>query len=451
MSEENKDQQEQQSVPKQEEKRFESGERKFPTAQLIKQALEAKSEGKDFDPQKAREELKKTSEKPKEEEIDIESLSKIDDTTEESASNENDDSPDDNEQKNELEEDDDSDYKPTEWEQVSPDDFINKDGSNLKDRTKITVSDAFKGIKKKLTDVNKKYSKLLKKAGPLEQENSQLKKELDEVKKWRDERYFEESPDFKESFITPAVEAEKKIVGYISSIGIESGSREESEARRGLALLNKYAQEGDETKYTMQVDSLLEVFPTSPTLRAKFTNATDDYFNRVQKRDNALKNKEEARKEILKKDAETIQGSRTVVQEVIAAQLSEYERNNKQFVDFFRSDSAKDFFKYDDTIASGKQKAADLLSEMTANRKPSKELISLVTRGILAEISEKEKKALAKQSADLQTQNDNLKKELEETKAVIAKLKPSSSRPSTTKSGDTKKSFSQRLAEHYSR
>lgn len=422
------------------------------TSSLIAKALEARRKDIPFDLDKAKQEITEQQQSAKkekhqdEEQID---LKKLTETEEETQSTETEEKQ--QEQQSDENVEDDHDYKKSHWEDVSPDDFVRKDGRAISDHTKLTVTEAFTGIKRHLSDANRELFKLRKKTPKLEEENKKLRDQLKELKQWRDERYFEESPDFKDSFVTPVIEQENKIKTYVESIGIEPGTTAESEIKRGLSFLHKYANEGDETKFTLYVDKVLEQFPNSPTLKAKFVNATDAYFSSTTKRNNALKNKEEARKEILKKDAEVVSTSRAAVEEVLKAQLSEFEEKNSQFVEFFRSDKAKDFFKYDETVEQGRKKASDLLTEAFTSRRPSKELLALVTRGILGEISDKEKQSLAKQSEVLQTQIDNLKKELAKSRGVLDKLKPSPSRPSSSGDGGKKKSFTSRLAEVYSK
>lgn len=338
------------------------------------------------------------------------------------------------------EEEDDPDFTPSPWHDITVDDFVNKDGQPISEATKMKVNEGFEGLKKKLRKYEKDYHKISKKYEALLAEHEPIKKEVDEIKKWRSDRYFEESPEFKETYITPVKESEDKIKFYLENAGIEPDSREEQDVKRNLAFLAKHAADGDEVKFNQYVDKLADLFEGKVT-QTKFIGITDHYFQKVQNRNRALTDKESARKEILAKDAELIAGSRPVVEEMIRSYVSQYEQDNEAFVEFFRSEKAKDFFKYDETIEAGKKRAADLISEMVTNRRPSKELLQLVTKGIIGDISEKEKRALAQQQEDQKTQIANLKEELRKTKEILNKLQPSRQKTVSTPKKEEKKDF----------
>lgn len=344
------------------------------------------------------------------------------------------------EEEKDDEEEDDPDFTPSPWHDITVDDFVNKDGRPISEESKMKTREAFEGLKRKMRKYEKDYHKISKKYEALLAEHEPIKKEVDEIKKWRSDRYFEDSPEFQESFVTPVKESEDKIKFYLENAGIEPDSREEQDVKRNLAFLAKHAAEGDEVKFNQYVDKLADLFEGKVT-QTKFIGITDHYFQKVQGRNRALKDKESARKEILAKDAELIAGSRPVVEEIIRSHISQYEQENEQFVEFFRSDKAKDFFKYDETIEQGKKKAADLISEMVTNRRPSKELLHLVTRGIIGDIAEKEKRALAQQQEDQKTVITNLKEELRKTKDILAKLQPSRTKTVSTPKKEEKKDF----------
>src|SRR5690606_33898117 len=218
----------------------------------------------------------------------------------------------------------------------------------------------------------KDYKKVSSKYEDLLKQLDSVKKEAEELKKWREERYFEESPEFKAAFIEPVTQSENRIKEYLEKADIEPDSPEEVEVRKNLAALAKAAADGDEVVFNRNLDRLVPLFGGHVT-QTKFINIADEYFKNVQKRNRALSEKEAARKEILAKEAELLATSRPAVEEGIRSYISAYERENEQFVEFFRSENAKDFFQYDKTVEEGRRKAADLLTEVITNRRPSKE------------------------------------------------------------------------------
>lgn len=343
--------------------------------------------------------------------------------------------------KNESEEGDENDdgpeYTPSPWHDITADDFVRKDGTSISDESKIRVSEAFENLKKIARKYEKDYKKVSSKYEDLLKQLDSVKKEAEELKKWREERYFEESPEFKAAFIEPVTQSENRIKEYLEKADIEPDSPEEVEVRKNLAALAKAAADGDEVVFNKNLDKLVPLFGGHVT-QTKFINIADEYFKNVQKRNRALSEKEAARKEILAKEAELLATSRPAVEEGIRSYISAYERENEQFVEFFRSENAKDFFQYDKTVEEGRRKAADLLTEVITNRRPSKELLQLVSRGILAEISEKEKRALVKQQENLQVQNENLKEELKKAKETLSRL-ANPSRSTAVKNVETKK------------
>lgn len=278
---------------------------------------------------------------------------------------------------------------------------------------------------------------LKKKAAPVEESDvfKALKKERDEIKSKMDEKYFEESPDFVNTFVQPFKDKEAEVAEWMSAADVEQGTPDHLAAVSAAGDLQRAMEKGDRKGFFIAAAKIQEYLP--PGIDQQFLISVTEMYPLFQKKQEAFKDKDKARKTVTENDLSVVDHATKTIEKTMDDIFGSYEVENADLLKFYRSENVKDLIQYDETITSGKKEVRDLVREFVATRKPTEKLVRVLTDAVLKKFKDKEVDALRATLKDRSTMIENLQKELGLKKATLKKFSASGKAlPSNSQSDD---------------
>lgn len=247
-----------------------------------------------------------------------------------------------------------------------------------------------------------------------------LQKEHDALKKKLDEKYFEESPDFINTFVRPFEEKEKEVAEWLGTADVEAGSAEHVALSSAVGDLQKAMMAGKKTDYFKAAAQIAKFLPEG--VDQQMLISVTEMFPLYQKRKEGFSDKDKARKAVTSEELNQVNGAASSIDKTMDALFESYEADNSDILKFYRSDKVKELIPYDEIVGEGKKTVKALIRDLIATRRPSDKLVRVLTDAVLKPFKDKEVEALR---AALQERNNviaNLNEELGKKKGILKKL-----------------------------
>lgn len=315
---------------------------------------------------------------------------------------------------------------------LDPSELVTASGQPISKKT----TEHIEKLKKHLDYFAKKAKRLKEQMGDFD---PNAKKELAEIreahgklKKRFQDLYFEESEEWRESFVEPLSKADKEMTKWIKAHDI--GDEEEAATILGphMTAMQTALKKADEVMFWEHVDAIATHLKQGPS--ARFLKAAPDLWDAFQKREEAFKDKDKAREEIKKTSLSFAQQQTQLAEKSVDIMLNEFENGtNKPVIDAYKNDPKyKDYIDYDTTVTAKVKEAKEAIAIAVQQRKITPQLLTLVFNGALSGIREKEVLGYQERINQQKAEIARLEKKLEGKEALIGKVKPSSRQSSSS-------------------
>jgi hypothetical protein len=220
-----------------------------------------------------------------------------------------------------------------------------------------------------------------------------LKEAHDALKvKW-EERYFEESPEFKDTYDKPVETANAEAAKWLSAHDYSDGSEEKQNIDALKTLMHESLYSGDEIKFYKASDHIAEMLPKG--IANRFVAASVKLWDAHTIKREAFTNKDEARKSVINKTSSFINDSTKEAVTGIDSLHSNFESMNKQILDIYKTNPKyKDIIDYDKTVVQQLDSVKKHVDHAIRSRKISPELQQIIYNGVIHNLKEKEMEGL---------------------------------------------------------
>lgn len=286
-------------------------------------------------------------------------------------------------------------------------------------------SDSVQYLKSKSHELYKFNGELI---GQIKELKKQLEEKVDknsyeEIKKKYEDRYFEDSNEWKQSVEKPLEDAQSDFNKWLRAGKFEEGTEEHRTVVKIFPQLDKALKSGDDVEYYVAIDTIAELLPTGA--KTRFVSSAAKLWETFQYKENAFKNKDSARQEILKKSEEHRSTSITAATGVFEDTFNSWERENEDSLKYYTgSHAAKELYKYEE-VREAVPKVKELIKDAIRTGSFSNKLIELINGGLLQPLKAREIQVLLTANQELRKELDRLKGKREEDKEVIRKYSPS--------------------------
>lgn len=282
-----------------------------------------------------------------------------------------------------------------------------------------SVQSALKAKDEKLKAAQKELEEAKKLAGPPLEEREEFKtiaSERDALKKELDLVHFENSPEWKETFVTPIRTETERVAGILEAIKVEPEDKANiiSLIREAEALLGDKSKE---IEYSDLVDKISSDY-MKPNTASKFARAMDNLFELSVKRAVAYADKEKARQAIVESIAKKSSSTEKSLKERLEAELIAFEKTDVG--QLFKKTAEFDF---DATSKANAQKALAAIKDFQVTGQVTNDLAEMLRHHALKPAFENERKWLVDNYVKLGKAVPELLKENDELKRRIAELR----------------------------
>jgi hypothetical protein len=319
---------------------------------------------------------------------------------------------------------------------IDPEQLVSSSGQPIGKK----AAEHFKKLKEHLkfyADKAKAHEEKLSKVNPqLEKEHKELREAHQALRQKFQDLYFEESDEFKETYLEPLKKAESEMVKWLKSHDI--GDEEEAASTLNPLIndIQKALASGDDVKYYEAVDAAAEYL--KPGAKARFLAAAPNLLESFIKKKEAVDNKEKAREEVKKSSLTFAQQQTQISEKAIDDLLNGFESSNKKIIQAYKEDDRyKEYIDYDNTVVAKVKTAKTAIATAVQQRKVTEDLVKLAFSGALSDLRDKEAQGFLARIAELEKANENLNKKIQEKDKSISRFKPSAqARRSVTEDDD---------------
>jgi hypothetical protein len=334
---------------------------------------------------------------------------------------------------------------------------LNLSAEDLKTRTGQSISlssrEGFDRLRASAAYFKKELDKLrTNKTGIDEAEFKKLKKEYDDIKgahtelkkRWED-KYFEETDEWKQHYVNPVVEAANEASKWMKGHDLEENSEELREMAALEATMNKALREQDEMKYVEAADTISDFLKKGA--RARFLQSAEKLWESFKSQQEAFKDKDAARKEVTAKVGGFVDRSTKEAAAAIDDGFRRFEEVNHRVVDAYKNNPKyREFMQYDNVVANVGN-AKNLIEMTIRERRVSPALIDMVLKGAMHDLKLKEQEAHLARIEMLEQERERLLAKLDEKNETINRVRPSKKKASASSEESSEESLS--LAERF--
>ena len=300
-------------------------------------------------------------------------------------------------------------------DEVDVDKLLTSDGKPISTEAK----EAFTVIKTKLSEVTAQLTEKeneLKNSKPLEEYNK-LEEDYKKLQDQLDIIDFTKSKDFTGKYQAPVDAAVKEAVAWLKHIPAESSNS----AKAILNSANGALDSGNEAAFFDAVDEMTDAHLTG-SKGGRFATSMTALWNANQAKIAAQDNAIEARKGILEDRQKLAKSSEKIIDTTISSAQSTLEQQNKAVFEFYRSDSVRDQFKFDEAMTEGAKQSKDLLNQFLATGNVPSQLTELLVNGSLSSVRDKEREMVMASLGNYQKKLAITQKENEALQSKLKKL-----------------------------
>jgi hypothetical protein len=316
---------------------------------------------------------------------------------------------------------------------IDPDSLVSATGQPISKK----AADNIRELKKHLDYFAKKAKKLeqtIPDYDPRIKHNyEQIKTAHDELKKKFTDRFFEETPEWEETFVAPVKAASIEMAKWLKSHDHEDNEEVQGEMELHRKKLEDALIKGDDVVFYEHVDALAEFLKKGAGTR--FRSAAPLLWDAFQKKEEAYKDKDAARKKVRDASMNLIEEESKRAHKEIDNTISAFEKKNAQVIEAYRTNPRlAEYMDYDNTVTVPIQDAKDHIAQMLKTRKVSPAITELVVKGALFNLKQKEHEGFQERIRLLEEENRRLEGKLTQKDKVIDKVRPS--RSAVTESDD---------------
>lgn len=334
--------------------------------------------------------------------------------------------------------------------EIDPDSLVSATGQPISKK----VSDNIRSLKQHLEYFANKARKLETSVPGfdprLKTNYEQIKAAHDELKKKYADRFFEETPEWEETFVAPLKNASLEMAKWLKSHDHGEDEDVMGEMQVHRSKLEEALAKGDDVMYYEHVDALAEFLKKGAS--ARFQAAAPALWDAFQKKEEAYKDKDTARKKIREGTTMVAEEETKKASTAIDTTLKEFEAKNAHVIEAYKNDPRfKDFIDYENTVEAPISSAKEHLALAVKRRQITPALTDLVVKGALFGLKQKEHEGFLERIRVLEEERDRLEKKLEQKEGTLNKVKPS--RASVTDDDDDDEDDDQpsSFAEHFKR
>ena len=276
-----------------------------------------------------------------------------------------------------------------------------------------------------------------------------MKKELDELrdahgklKQRFQDNYFEETEEWRETFIQPLKSAESEMVKWMQSHSVGDDAEASALFKPMLVGLQEALKEGDEVKYYEWIDEIGQHLKKGSSSR--FSQAAPKLWDAYIAKEQAFKDKNAAREKIRKESLSFAQKQGTIAASALDTMLHSFEDSNREVIDAYKNNTKfKDYIKYDETVGKPLADAKQAIATAVQQRKVTTELVDLAFKGAISGLKDKELEGYRARIELQKKEIERLREKVGETEKIMKKVQPSpSARRSVTEEQESEEPMS---------
>jgi len=223
----------------------------------------------------------------------------------------------------------------------------------------------------------------------LEKRISDLEKELNEKSDHLSRIDFENSKEFRDTYIAPVEKITASIERLIPANLSEDVASELAEINKRMGALAGI--DGRQNEYYQAVDDFVELAFQSKSAKSKGQALLGDLWDKANELIAAKDLKGKTREEAIRSRQTAEFRSLESIPSELSSELKAFEAENAPRVNVWRDEKLKDEFNYDEFKETSLKKSGELFSEFARTRKITPEIRKLLFAGAMAEMQERER------------------------------------------------------------
>ena len=252
-----------------------------------------------------------------------------------------------------------------------------------------------------------------------------LRNDFNELRSKYDTAFFQETPEWQQTFQVPVDQANEDMVKWLGSHEHDKDSDEFAEMETHINEITKALHEGNEIKYYEEVDTVAEFLKKGASSR--FRTAAPSLWKAHNDKVAAFKDKHTARDAIINKFRNIAVERAKDVNKIIDSSIATFEHENAIVINAYKTDERfKDYINYDEIVTSKKESIKKHVETALINRQISPELAMVINQGILYELKEKETEGLRTRIKLQEEAIERLERKLGVKEKTLKRVTPSS-------------------------
>lgn len=334
--------------------------------------------------------------------------------------------------------------------EIDPDSLVSNTGQPISKK----VADNIRSLKQHLEYFAEKARKLETSVPgfdpQLKNNYDQVRTAHEELKKKYADRYFEETPEWEDTFVAPLKNASQEMAKWLKSHDNGDDADTLAEMQTHRTKLEEALAKGDDVMYYEHVDALAEFLKKGAS--ARFQAAAPTLWDAFQKKEEAYKNKDEARRKVRDTTASVVDEESKKASSAIDSSLKTFETKNAHIISAYKNDPRfRDFIDYENTVEVPLNDAKEHLAVAIKRRQITPALTDLVVKGALFNLKQKEHEGFLERIRVLEEERDRLEEKIEKKDTTLNKVKPSRSSVTEDDDEDDDKDEPKSFAEHFKR
>lgn len=318
---------------------------------------------------------------------------------------------------------DDDDFDP---ESFDPESVVTASGKPVSSASK----DVFKKFKataaKRQEEINnlKKQLEEIQKKSPTESED--YKKLQEDYKKYKDivdSKYFEESPEFAETFINPINRKYNQVGTLLTDLANDGIITEKNASiiRENLQKFDAAVKSGKRGAIYAAI-AAIEDEVDGPAAKA-IVKEIEEFVPLFEKYKKAVNDKEEARRLIDKETGDRVTNTLKNFNISFKAVEDDFMEKQKDRIAFLRSDHIKDIIQFDELYGAAKKEAQDAIKSFATSGEMNSKLVALLHKAALHPVNQRELETQASTIAAFHRRVNDQEEEIKALKKTISDIK----------------------------
>lgn len=250
-----------------------------------------------------------------------------------------------------------------------------------------------------------------------------LSLELNALKSKYEAKYFEETPEWKNKYEKPLDDAATEAAKWIRAHDLDADSEELQEVERHRNLMQKALKEGDDVKYYQHADSIADYLQKGAA--GRFQNAVPKLWDAYHARQEALKDKEAAKKVVTEEAEGFLSSNIKSASTNLDVMVNNFEETNSKIISVYKTKPGiKDAIDYENTVTKRLDSTKKLIDQALRNRTIPAELQQIIFSGILSGLRDKEMDGLREAYKQTKEEVARLEAQLAKKDATLSKVKP---------------------------